>query len=93
MFLHLLSGSIILPCLIGKPKCFHTTLDKCSKGKKNFKSSFDNVSVASTHACDAIIWDCSMPHINIAMSYLVVTLGPVRVIRAGVVVMMCVEEV
>jgi len=32
-------------------------------------------------------------HVTLVMSLLVVTLGPVRVMGAGVVVMMCVEEV
>jgi len=32
-------------------------------------------------------------HVTLVMSYLVVTLGPVRVMGAGVVVMMCAEEV
>ena len=32
-------------------------------------------------------------HVTLVMSQLVVTLGPVRVMGAGVVVMMCVEEV
>ena len=32
-------------------------------------------------------------HVTLVLSLLVVTLGPVRVIRAGVVMMMCAEEV
>ena len=32
-------------------------------------------------------------HVTLVMSYLVVTLGPVRVMGAGVVVMLCAEEV
>ena len=32
-------------------------------------------------------------HVTLVMSQLVVTLGPVRVMGAGVIVMMCVEEV